>query len=68
MSERERERERETSISGEQKQKCNCKTEFSSKFLSLLVTRRIKRELFIFKTKRGWGRWKDGEDDEILYM
>ena len=48
--ERERERERETSNSGEQQQKCNCKKNLSSKFLSLLVIRWIKREhIYIYK-------------------
>ena len=37
-----RERERESSNSG--KKNCNCKTNFSSKFLSLLVIIGIKRE------------------------
>ena len=43
--EREREREREVPLIVENNnKKCNCETNFSSKFLSLLVIRWIKKE------------------------
>ena len=61
MWERERERHRER----EQKQKCNCEINFSSKFLSLLLIRRIMREHIYILKKRGWGRWKVREEDAI---